>query len=95
MSERRRRIKALLVDELGGACAICGYDGSLAALHFHHVDPSAKRFAVSLHASSLSLEKLRAEAKKCVLLCACCHAEVESGVTRLPLPDERTASNGR
>jgi hypothetical protein len=95
LSERRRRIKSLLVQEFGGACAICGYDRTPVAMHFHHVDPSAKSFAVSLHTSALSLEKLRAEARKCVLLCARCHAEVESGATRLPLPDERTGPIGR
>jgi transposase len=95
VSDRRRRVKSILVAELGGGCAICGYDRSPAALHFHHVDPSSKRFAVSLRGLSLSLETVRAEAQRCVLLCARCHAEVESGETRLPLPDERTAQRGR
>jgi hypothetical protein len=95
VSERRRRVKAILVEELGGACALCGYDRTLAGLHFHHVDPESKRFAISLRGLSLSLDTVRSEAKKCVLLCARCHAEVESGTTRLPLPDERTAQSGR
>ncbi len=30
------------------------------------------------------LAELRREARKCVLLCANCHAEVESGLTALP-----------
>jgi hypothetical protein len=30
-----------LVDERGGRCALCGYDRSLAALHFHHLDPAS------------------------------------------------------
>ena len=95
VSERRRRVKSILVEELGGGCAICGYSGSAAALHFHHVDPSSKHFPISLRGLSLSIESVRAEAQKCVLLCARCHAEVESGATRLPLPDERTAQSGR
>jgi hypothetical protein len=28
----------------------------------------------------MALERLRAEARKCVLLCANCHAEVEAGM---------------
>jgi transposase len=95
VSERRRRVKAILVGELGGACAICGYDRDVAALHFHHVDPATKGFAVSLRGLSLSLDTVRREAEKCVLLCACCHAEVESGTTRLRFADERTARSGR
>ena len=51
-------------------------------LHFHHVDPATKSFALSV-ASGKGLAKLRAEAKKCVLVCANCHGEIESGVIRL------------
>jgi transposase len=54
-----------------------------AALHFHHVDPAAKAFALAAHGMSRSLERARAEAAKCVLLCANCHAAVESGVREL------------
>jgi transposase len=39
---RRREIKRLLVEEAGGACVLCGYDRSLAGLHFHHLDPAQK-----------------------------------------------------
>src|SRR4051794_3401849 len=35
---RRRAVKRLLVEEAGGACVLCGYDRSLAGLHFHHLD---------------------------------------------------------
>jgi hypothetical protein len=31
-----------------------------------------------------SFDKLLAEARKCVLLCANCHAEVERGVSAIP-----------
>jgi transposase len=85
VSRRRRRVKALLVEEAGGCCAMCGYADSAGALHFHHVDPTAKSFAVGAAGLTRSLAKARAEAAKCVLLCARCHAEVELGVKRLPL----------
>jgi hypothetical protein len=42
-------------------------------------------------ASSLSLVRVREELQNCVLLCARCHAEVEVGVTRLPLPTKGPA----
>jgi hypothetical protein len=86
VSARRRRVKALLVAEAGGCCAVCGYAGSPAALHFHHVDPATKSFAVAGAGITRSLAASRAEAAKCVLLCARCHAEVEHGVKRLPCP---------
>jgi len=44
VSERRRRVKRLLVEEAGGCCRLCGFDEHQAALQFHHVDPSAKDF---------------------------------------------------
>lgn len=79
VSRRRRTVKALLVAEAGGACALCGYANSSAALHFHHLDPRQKSFALGPTGVTRSLEAARAEAAKCVLLCATCHAEVESG----------------
>jgi Homeodomain-like domain len=82
VSERRRRVKALLVAEAGGCCALCGYGDNPGALHFHHVDPATKAFALGVTGVTRSLAKARAEAAKCVLLCARCHAEVELG----PLP---------
>jgi hypothetical protein len=78
-----RTVKALLVAEAGGACSLCGYAGSIAALHFHHVDRAQKSFALGPTGVTRSLEAARAEAAKCVLLCATCHAEVESGAKRL------------
>ena len=84
MDRRRRKIKRILVAEAGGACVLCGYSRTLAALHFHHVDPAQKAFGLGHRGMTLSLEAARAEAAKCVLLCATCHAEVELGVKRLP-----------
>lgn len=85
VSEARRRIKRILVEEAGGACLICGYDRCIAALQFHHRDRRKKRFALSRKGATRSLEAVRAEARKCDLLCSNCHVEVENGVTRVPL----------
>jgi transposase len=89
VSRRRRRIKLILVAEAGGRCALCGYDRCVAALHFHHVDPSTKRFHLSMQGATRSLASARAEMAKCALLCASCHAEVEAGFAILPAPDTR------
>jgi transposase len=80
---RRRRVKRLLVAEAGGACAVCGYDRSVAALQFHHLDPSLKRREINARGAGIAIELLREEVRKCVLLCANCHAEVENGSIRL------------
>jgi hypothetical protein len=81
--ERRRRLRATLVAEAGGACALCGYDRYVGALHFHHLDPASKRFALG-GGDTRSLDRNRDEAAKCVLLCSNCHAEVEAGLKVLP-----------
>jgi transposase len=93
VSEWRRRVKRRLVKEAGGACAICGYDRCVAALEFHHLDPSTKRFALSRQGVTRSYAEALAEARKCVLLCSNCHAEIEAGMTEVPdQPKLRLAS---
>src|SRR5437588_10906880 len=61
---RRRKVKEILVQEAGGACAICGYNGWIGALHFHHRDPRDKRFEISGAGVTRSLERARSEARK-------------------------------
>jgi transposase len=84
VARRRRRVKEILVAEAGGGCTICGYDRHLGGLHFHHRNPAEKSFSVSLDGVTRSLESARAEARKCVLLCSNCHAEVEAGIASIP-----------
>ena len=80
---RRRNVKRQLVDEAGGKCVRCGFDEHPAALQFPHRNPAEKKFAVSNKGVTRSLAKAREEAKKCVLLCASCHAMVEAGAVSL------------
>ena len=80
----RQKVKETLVAEAGGRCIACGYSRNIRALQFHHLDPDEKRLGLSSQGVTYSLERLRGEANKCVLLCANCHAEVESGELILP-----------
>jgi hypothetical protein len=86
VTERRRRIEQILVEEAGGRCVIGGYAESVAALRFHHLDPATRAFSIR-YAGTRALDRIRAEAK-CALLCANCHAEVESGSTQVPVPSQ-------
>ena len=83
VTRRHQKIKRILVEEAGGACCVCGYARCMFTLHFHHVDPENKAFAVTT-ARGKSLAAYREEARKCVLVCANCHGEIEAGL--LPSP---------
>lgn len=85
VSRRRRKVKAILIAEAGGVCILCGYSRSVRALEFHHLDPGEKRFGLSAQGLARSLEAMRIEARKCVLLCSNCHAEVEDGLVSVPI----------
>lgn len=72
--ERHRR-KEVLVKMLGGCCSKCGYNKSLAALSFHHINPKTKCFDISHNGSLMKdWDELVEEAKKCEILCLNCHA---------------------
>lgn len=87
VSARRRHVKRQLVEEAGGRCRICGFDEHQAALQFHHPDPSQKLFHLSHKGMTRGISRMRTEARKCVLLCANCHALVEAGVKEVPAED--------
>lgn len=70
----QNRKKRELVGLLGGRCRLCGYNRSIAALSFHHLDPSTKLFTISMNMAR-PMELLEAEARKCMLLCMNCHVE--------------------
>jgi hypothetical protein len=73
----------MLVEEAGGCCAVCGYDRCIVNLTFHHIDPTAKSFPMTM-AIGRSIDTFRREAKKCVLVCANCHGEIEAGEIESP-----------
>jgi excisionase family DNA binding protein len=83
VSRRRRRLKEVLVREAGGCCEICGYDRWIGALQFHHRDGEEKEFGLAERGLTRSLEVVRREATKCILLCANCHSEVEAGIVKV------------
>jgi hypothetical protein len=53
-------------------CQRCGYDKCLAALDFHHKDPTKKDGIVL----SFGLVWQKVEAQKCELVCSNCHREI-------------------
>ena len=66
-------MKVLLVEYKGGKCEVCGYNKCVAALEFHHPDPTVKEGGII--GTTASLDRQKEEADKCNLLCANCHRE--------------------
>lgn len=66
--------KEWAVQLLGGCCSSCGYNKNLAALEFHHTDPTIKdpKWGTILNRSRTNIEK---ELRGCILLCSNCHHE--------------------
>jgi transposase-like protein len=89
VTRRRRKVKDILVREAGGSCRICGYDRYQGALEFHHLDPREKDFGLSTLGVTRSIARAREEARKCILVCANCHAEVEAGLISATLRRQR------
>ncbi|HSD17513.1 MAG TPA: hypothetical protein VLC71_09705 [Thermomonas sp.] len=68
--------KLELIVACGGKCNRCGYARNLAALAWHHLDPALKTFNLDVRSlSNRNREAIDDELRKCILLCANCHAE--------------------
>ncbi len=79
VSDRRRKLKRMLVEYKGGKCVRCGYCKYYGALDLHHTDDKNKSFGISRGGITRSWEKMKTEADKCILLCANCHRESHGG----------------
>jgi len=78
--ERIQVKKVKLVMYKGSTCHHCEvpYTGSNACIFdFHHTDEGTKEFTIS-GSMYKSMDALKAEADKCILLCSNCHREVHS-----------------
>jgi hypothetical protein len=73
---RDRRLEIFDAAGIVPKCQRCGYDKCVAALDFHHRDPSTKLFAV--RAGKHTMAERVAEAHKCDVLCANCHRETHA-----------------
>ena len=75
--EIKRTSKEYAIKYKGGCCELCGIDNlPQCCYHFHHKDPSAKKFSVSPKLAQKITDEVLEEIDKCLLLCANCHAIV-------------------
>lgn len=95
VAKRRRKIKSLSIEYKGGKCQICGYNKYQGSLDLHHIK-GEKEFGIADKGYTRSWQKVKAELDKCILVCANCHREIESGVTQLPevIQDEKRGEFG-
>jgi hypothetical protein len=80
VARRRKRLKDMAVQLKGGRCQFCGYHRYAGALEFHHLTEGNKEFGLSTRGLTRSWEKIKAEVKKCILVCANCHREIHGGL---------------
>jgi len=75
--ENQRQLYVKRLEE--SSCLNCDEDAS-PALTFHHTDSSEKVSAVSkmLNSSEYGVGEIKAEMRKCVVLCLNCHSKVHS-----------------
>jgi len=65
-------------------CLFCGESEPI-CLDFHHLDGNDKDIEVSnMKYSTYSLNKIKNEIEKCVILCSNCHRKVHSGLIIVP-----------
>lgn len=80
----RQKRKEDLVYLHNGKCGICGYNKTITALEFHHINSEEKEYGLSNGNTRAWLKDVE-ESKKCILLCANCHREVHAGLINFPL----------
>lgn len=79
----RQEKKLKLAQHTSTECLVCHYDKCIAALEYHHLDPSTKKFQIS-QGWNRSFKEILKEAQKCVVLCSNCHKELHYGLISLP-----------
>jgi hypothetical protein len=74
VAERKEVIQAWLSDYKATlSCQRCGFSHP-ACIEFHHLNPAEKTATIALMPTQgYSLERIKAEIAKCIVLCANCH----------------------
>src|SRR3989338_5363741 len=83
--KRRKNIRRMAIEYLGGKCQLCGYVKCLEALDIHHKNPNNKNFGISEDGITRSWKRVKSEIQECILICANCHREIHAGITQLPM----------
>lgn len=79
-SDFRRRRKINLIKVCGNSCNLCGYNKTVNALEFHHINPEEKEYGIASQGTCHDIEKDLQEVQKCILVCANCHREIHDNL---------------
>jgi transcription elongation factor Elf1 len=90
VSKNSKYKRQQLIEMFGNKCGRCNRTYHSCVYDFHHVDPSTKEFILSGSSLGKSLETLKAEAAKCIMVCANCHREIHAEI-RDKIREERTS----
>ena len=76
--ERAKKKRRELINKikLQRGCQRCGYNKCARALDFHHKNRKTKKFEISGGRRRYSLERVKKEIAKCIVLCKNCHYEL-------------------
>lgn len=77
---KRKKYILKAIEYKGGCCLFCGYKKCVAALDFHHIDPTTKVFSISASGNTRSWARTKEELDKCILLCVNCHRELHNEI---------------
>jgi len=91
---RRYRAKLAAINHMGNKCIDCGWSGHQSAFQFHHTNPKEKEFIIG-NVANKSWDSILSELKKCILLCANCHAIRHSSKNEAAFIEEANNYRGR
>lgn len=83
--KKQKELKQKCVDMKGGKCIFCGYNKYIGSLDFHHLNPDEKEYSIS-DLRTYSVDKIKTELDKCILVCRNCHGELHGGLIKLGGP---------
>lgn len=78
--KRKKEVIQRIDDIVGLECWLCGYNKTRRNLCFHHMNEQTKLFQLTTRETMLKWERVLAEMKKCILVCANCHGEIHEGI---------------
>lgn len=81
----RKKARRYLAIAFGGKCTVCGYNKTISALDYHHINPEEKDHLLCIAMrNGYAWSKIVKEARKCTIVCCRCHREIHAGITELP-----------